>query len=236
MEIGMGGTAGTSGGGRVGAVDMDEVFEEREPADNRFSDLREGVRGKEENRFKLAPRVVRRRVGDEGVASSPISFTTLGGERVLERRKRFRGIWESADIAIPSSEGGECARGASSTMILNLPSSFFLYPCPLRASGWSITAGGGAFASVSPTSLVVLFTSVTSSSIDGPCRLRVTGEASVDGGKAPSRTCSGSMEVAMIVVVGSNFSLVADIGRDLDLSRGISIWTEKRETANRIHT
>lgn len=114
-ERGTSGTSGGDGGGSIEGFDMDEVFEERELPDNRFSDLREGVRGKEENRFKLAPRVLRRRGGDGGVTSSPISPIILGGERDIERRKRFRDLWtESVDIATPSSEGGgECVRGAS---------------------------------------------------------------------------------------------------------------------------
>jgi hypothetical protein len=87
------GAAGTSGGGggRVETVDTDEAFEEREPPDSRFSDLLEGVRGKEENRFKLAPSVVRRGRGEEGLTSSPISPIIFGGEREVERRKSFRG-------------------------------------------------------------------------------------------------------------------------------------------------
>lgn len=78
------GSGGTSGRG-----DMEDALDDRDPADNRFSDLREGVRGNDENRFRLAARVPRRRGLDEGLPSSPSSLGTLGGEREVERLRRL---------------------------------------------------------------------------------------------------------------------------------------------------
>jgi hypothetical protein len=105
MGGGVRGADGTSGGGggRVEILDTDEAFDER---DSRFSVFREGVRGNEENRFKLAPSVVRSSRGeDDGLTSSPTSAITFGGEREVERLKRLLcPLILSADIFTSSFE------------------------------------------------------------------------------------------------------------------------------------
>jgi len=111
-----GGSSGR-GGGTVETVDTDELYDECELVDNRFSDFREGVRGREENLFKFAPSPVRRpRDADEGLPSSPTSFEVFGGEREfrLARLKRLMGPrGDSIEIPTSSSEWAVRARISS---------------------------------------------------------------------------------------------------------------------------
>lgn len=176
---------------------MDDALDEREPPDNRFSDLREGVRGKEENRFKFAVNVERRCRGvDEGLVSSPISFGNLGGDRELERLNKLGP--ESTDIPI-SSEVGVSVLGISSGVMLTQLSSLFIpSPSRLKATesslerGGSMTVGGGtSFALMRPTSSMAFPTSATKSSIDPFGGFGFIGDDvsdPVEGAKAPSRT------------------------------------------------
>lgn len=200
---------------------MDEVCDERELVDNLFSDFLEGVRGRDENRFKFAPRVDRSCRGDEDGLTSRISCETFGGEREDELLKSFIGPRpESPDTTAPSSEVGVTACGISSRVRLTHELSLLNSGTPSSLGrGGSTTVGGGkSLDFIRPTSSMALSTSATKSPMVG-LRLRwTTGEDStdkVDGEKAPSRTWLG-LFVSILVTMGGKLSLAADSGLDLN--------------------
>jgi len=73
---------------------------------------------------------------------------------------------------------------------------------------------------------VVLLGSATETSTDRSCCLSMAGKVSDEGEKVPSRTCSVLL-AAIIVAVGVNSSLWADIGRGLG-----GIVSDRSDTAD----
>ena len=111
-ERGTNETSSSIWGGRVDDVDA-------EPLERRFSDLaeREGARGSDENRLRLAVKDLAKCRGlDDRLPLSPSSFVGFGGDRDVERLNKLRELCPSVDTAA-SSELGVATPGISSGVI-----------------------------------------------------------------------------------------------------------------------